>query len=407
MKILDLFSTSKACRLLVNLNGIVVERYRYFQEFLGHNYLSLQRLADLEQIYFSGTPFNMREVEERTQELLTSTRRLVKALDGMGGGRYGTLLEVVDRLASEIAPLYYPAPHCLMGPLVLSLDSLDAASYRDAGGKATNLALMARRVGLPIPPGFVVTAMGFARFLEEARLKRIIEIILATLDPNDLEEVETGSQEIRQMIIEARVVPVLADTILAAYEALEERTTEGLRIAMRSSAVGEDSEASFAGLYDTRLNVTKDEILQAYKEVVASKYSARAILYRLRYGLDDQDTPMCVAGIAMVDSQASGVLYTVDPARPNSGLLKISAVLGQGEYLVSGETSPDGYFVDRQTLTIMDRKIGSKSQRLVTRPDGGLCLEEIPAAERNLPAISDGLIRTLTQGGLKLERYFQ
>ncbi|MFZ5453485.1 MAG: PEP/pyruvate-binding domain-containing protein [Thermodesulfobacteriota bacterium] len=407
MKILDLFSTSKSCRLLVNLDGAVVEKYRFFKEFLGHNYLSMQRLAELEQTYFSGTPFNMREVEERTQDLLKSTRRLVRALDGMGRGRYHALLGVVDRLVAEIAPLYYPAPHCLTGPLVLPLENLDAASYRDAGGKATNLALMARRVGLPIPPGFVVSAMGFTRFMEEARLKRVIEVLLATLDPDDLEEVETGSQEIREMIMETPLIPALADKILAAYEALEERTVKGVRLAMRSSAVGEDSEASFAGLYDTRLNVAKDEILQAYQEVVASKYSARAILYRLRYGLDDQDTPMCVAGIAMVDSRASGVLYTVDPAKPDSGLLKISAVLGQGEYLVSGETSPDGYFVDRQTLALVDRRLGSKSQRLVTRPTGGLCLEETPAAERNLPAVSEEVLRTLSQGGLKLERYFQ
>ncbi|MDD2903799.1 MAG: PEP/pyruvate-binding domain-containing protein, partial [Syntrophales bacterium] len=407
MKILDLFSTSKACRLLVNLDGQVVDQYRYFKDFLGHNYLAMQRLAELEQLYFSVTPFHMREVEERTHDLLKSTRRLVRALDGMGGGRYGELLGVVDRLAAEIAPLYYPARHCLMGPLVLPLENLDAASYRDAGGKATNLALMARRAGLPIPPGFVVTAMGFIRFMEEARLKQVIEVILATLDPDDLEEVETGSQEIREMILETDLIPVLADRILAAYEALEARTGKGVRLAMRSSAVGEDSEASFAGLYDTRLNVGKDEILQAYKEVVASKYSARAILYRLRYGLDDQDTPMCVAGIAMVDSRASGVLYTVDPAKPGSGLLKISAVLGQGEYLVSGETSPDGYFVDRQTLDIVDRRIRSKSRRLVARPDGGLNLEETPAAERDLPAVADEVIRTLSQGGLKLERYFQ
>lgn len=407
MKILDLFSTSKTCQLLVNLDGAVVEKYRYFKEFLGHNYLAMQRLAELEQLYFSVTPFHMREVEERTNNLLKSTRRLVRALDGMGRGRYGALLGVVDRLAAEIAPLYYPAPHCLMGPLVLPLENLDAASYRDAGGKATNLALMTRRAGLPIPPGFVVTAMGFTRFLEEARLKPVIEVILATLNPDDLEEVETGSQEIREMILETALIPVLADKILAAYEDLEDRTVKGVRLAMRSSAVGEDSEASFAGLYDTRLNVTKDEILQAYKEVVASKYSARAILYRLRYGLDDQDTPMCVAGIAMVDSRASGVLYTVDPAKPDSGLLKISAVLGQGEYLVSGETSPDGYFVDRQTLDIVDRRIRSKSQRLVTRPDGGLSLEETPAAERDLPAVADEVVRTLSQGGMKLERYFQ
>jgi pyruvate,water dikinase len=407
VKILDLFSTNKACRLLVNLDGELVEKYRYFKEFLGHNYVALQRLAELEQIYFTGAPFNMREVEERAQDLLTSTRRLAEALVRMGDGRDGSLVGVVDRLAQEIAPLYYPPPHCLVGPLVLPLESLSAASYGEAGGKATNLALMARGAGLPIPPGFVVTAMGFGRFLEEARLLRVIETILASLDPNDQEEVETGSHEIQAMILEAAVPQVLADQVLAAYEALEARTIREVRIAMRSSAVGEDSEASFAGQYVTRLNVTKNEIIPAYKEVVASKYAARAILYRLRYGLDDRETPMCVAGITMVDSQASGVLYTVDPARSESGVLKISAVLGQGEYLVSGETSPDGFFVNRQTLKVVDRRLGSKAKRLVTRPDGGLNLEETPVEERDLPAISDEIIHILAQGGLKLERYFQ
>ena len=134
---------------------------------------------------------------------------------------------VVDRLAQEIAPLYYPPPHCLMGPLVLPLEALSAASYGEAGGKATNLALMARRVGLPVPPGFVVTAMGFGRFLEEARLMRVIETILATIDPNNLEEVETGSREIQAMILEATIPPVLAEQILAAYETLEAEAVKG------------------------------------------------------------------------------------------------------------------------------------------------------------------------------------
>ncbi len=308
MKILDLFSTHKTCRLLVNLDGRVAEKYRYFKEFLGHNYVALQRLAELEQIYFTGAPFNMREVEERAQDLLISTRRLAEALDHMGGGRYAALAGVVARLGQEIAPLYYPSPHCLMGPLVLPLEALSPASYGEAGAKATNLALMARRVGLPIPPGFVVTAVAFGRFLEEARLMRVIETILASLDLNDHKELETGSREIQALIQDAAVPPVLADQMLAAYAALEARTGKEVRLAMRSSAVGEDSEASFAGQYATRLNVTKDEIIPAYKEVVASKYAARAILYRMRYGLDDRETPMCVAGIAMVDSRASGVL---------------------------------------------------------------------------------------------------
>jgi len=79
--------------------------------------------------------------------------------------------------------------------------------------------------------------------------------------------------------------------ILRAYAALEAKTRKSVRIAMRSSAVGEDTEASFAGQYRTELNVTGETVLDAYKAVVASKYSPRAILYRLRYGLDDSDTP--------------------------------------------------------------------------------------------------------------------
>jgi phosphoenolpyruvate synthase/pyruvate phosphate dikinase len=110
---------------------------------------------------------------------------------------------------------------------------------------------------------------------------------------------------------------------------------------MHSSAVGEDTKASFAGQYISELNVTRENILHAYKSVVASKYSPRAILYRLRYGLDDRETPMCVAGIVMIDSKSSGVLYTVDPSRPESSVLKISALWGLGEHLVSGEASPD------------------------------------------------------------------
>jgi pyruvate,water dikinase len=81
--------------------------------------------------------------------------------------------------------------------------------------------------------------------------------------------------------------------------------------------VGEDSGASFAGQHITVLNVGRKGLLDAYKEVKASKYAARAILYRLNFGLDDWDTPMCVAGLVMLDAKVAGVLYTVDPSAPD------------------------------------------------------------------------------------------
>jgi pyruvate, water dikinase len=407
MKLLDLFSTQKSCRLLVNLEGEIVERYGYFKEFLEHNYTALNILAELEQIYYTGAPFNMGEVEKRCEELLASTRKLAESLDGIGGGAYGDLVKVCDRLAREIALLYYPAPFCLTGPLVAPLESLGPESYSDAGGKATNLALLASGLDLPIPPGFVVTATAFGRFLEEARLIRTIEIILASLSPEDLDEVEARSADIRRMIMDATLPPALAEEILKAYAALEDRTWTDVRIAMRSSAVGEDTEASFAGQYLTRLNITRADILEAYKEVVASKYAPRAILYRLRYGLDDRDTPMCVAGIAMIQSRASGVLYTVDPAQPHAPTLKISSIWGQGEHLVSGEASPDEFFVDKGDLNIVERVIGKKQEQLVTLDGGGLRLEKVPEPDQDRPSIDDSLVIALAEAGLKLEEYFQ
>ena len=98
MKILDLFSTKKSCLLLVNLEGAIVKKYRYFKEFLGYNYQALNLLAELEQIYYTGAPFSMGRIEKQCRELLACTRNLVLALDGLGAGKFGDLLGVLDRL---------------------------------------------------------------------------------------------------------------------------------------------------------------------------------------------------------------------------------------------------------------------------------------------------------------------
>ena len=132
---------------------------------------------------------------------------------------------------------------------------------------------------------------------------------------------------------------------------------------MRSSAVGEDTEATFAGQYDTVLNVTGENIMDAYKTVLASKYSARAIAYRLHYGLDDRETPMCVLGIVMVDSKASGVLYSVDPSRTRSCPVRINSLWGIGEHLVDGSASPDVFIVDRIDEKIIEKHVAEKESQ--------------------------------------------
>jgi pyruvate,water dikinase len=253
----------------------------------------------------------------------------------------------------------------------------------------------------------VITAGALELFLQETGLSRPVEELLDGLSPDNLEDLEKKSKAIQDMILQAQVPAALAGEILKAYQELEAKTHPHVRLAMRSSAVGEDTEASFAGQYATELNVIRDNLLESYKAVLASKYSPRAISYRLRYGLEDRDTHMCVAGIVMIDSRASGVLYTVDPSRPDSNLLKINSIWGLGEHLVSGEASPDEFYMDKQTEGIVNRVINRKAQRLVNLQDGGTRLEEIPAGEQDLPSIDDDTVLVLARYGLRLEEYYR
>mgnify|MGYP005846104181 CR=1 FL=1 len=406
MAFTDFFARKKTCDFVANADDWLTKKYQKYREFLEYNRDTLQMLAELEQLYY-GSRINLLAVRRQVDDLLGMLGRLVRALDELGDGSYRDLQPACQRVAAELALSFEAGPTCLIGDLVLPLEALRPETMLEAGGKATNLATIARFLKLPIPPGFAITSYAFERFLEENKLAVPIELILSSLKLDDLADLEVQSNIIQESIRKAPVPQFLADKILQTYEELEAKTYKNVRLAMRSSAVGEDTEASFAGQHLTVLNVTRDGLLEAYKAVVASKYSPRAILYRLNFGLHDRETPMCVAGIAMIDAKASGVMYTVDPTNPTSGLLKISAIWGLGEHLVSGEASPDEFFVDKATGRIVQQTIGQKKAMLVNLPGGGTQLVAVPAADISQPSLSPTQIQTLAAYGKKLEGYFQ
>jgi pyruvate,water dikinase len=407
MALLDIFSRKKTCDLLVNVDGKAIKRYRHFKDFLTHNHEALNLIAELEQTYYTGSSFSTGQVRRTCDKLMQATRSLIEAVNGISRGQYEKLSTVCDGIAEAVSRFFSRAPSAPFGDLVLPFEALRRDMVGSAGGKATNLATVGNTLGLPIPRGFVITAHAFERFLDETGLARPIEEILAEITPDMTEEMQGKCKTMQEMILKAEVPAALAGESLKAYEALEAKTRKSVRIAMRSSAVGEDTEATFAGQYRTELNVSGENLLEAYKAVIASKYSPRAILYRLRYGLDERDTPMCVAGIAMVDSRASGVLYTVDPTAPESGLVRIGAIWGLGEHLVSGAASPDLFWVDKKTQEIKRREISRKGERLVSLEHGGTHLEEVPEDEKEQPSIDDDTVRVLTRYGSMLEEHFK
>jgi protein-tyrosine phosphatase len=177
---------------------------------------------------------------------------------------------------------------------------------------------------------------------------------------------------------------------------------------MRSSAVGEDSQASFAGQYRSVLNVDEDNILGAYKKVIASKYSPQAMYYRINYGLTDIETPMAVLALKMIDARTSGIIYTADIDNPDSGHLKIHAIWGLGELLVSGKTSSDIFAVSQsENFQIIEKKIGRKFEQMKLSENNTPEIIPVESEKTQQACLDDETIRQLAEWGMQLESYYQ
>lgn len=386
-----MFFKAKSCQLLDDPTGPAAQRFSHYEAFLNHNHSALRHLAELEMLDRGAGLATLAAIQQRVKDLLEDVSGLVDAIAALAGGRYSGLPEAFHRIAAELAPLMDHKRVPIGGPLTLPFPALGVEHLSLAGAKAVNLARIRNQLGLPAPDGFVVTTAAFDLFLRENHLLEPIDAMLAGFDP-DADSIEEDCRRIRDNICAAPLPKPLAEALAGAYRELAARVGSEPRVAMRSSAVGEDTEASFAGQYTSVLPVDPTQLESAYKTVAASKYTPRAIVYRLRYGLTDAATPMAVAAVVMIQPRASGVLYTLDPARPAAGQSRIDAALGLGEQVVGGSVSPDVFLIDRSPPAISRRSL----------PAGGETEESREAA----PAISEQTALSLAAAGLKMEEHF-
>ncbi len=388
---MKLFSKPDSCPLLADPKGPAAQRFLHYEAFLDHNHRALRLLAELELLDRGAGLATLASIRRRTKELLEEVRGLLSALSALADHRYTELLQVLEKVAADLAPLTGGRRSGIDGPLTVAFPDLGIRHTALAGAKAVNLARIKNELGLPAPDGFVVTTAGFDLFLRENHLVGPIEEMLAAFDPDE-EASAQACRRIRDRIQETPLPEVLAAAIDREYRALAARRGSSPQLAVRSSAVGEDTEASFAGQYTSVLPVEADRIASAYKTVLASKYTPRAITYRLRYGLTDADTPMAVAVVIMIAPRASGVLYTQDPSLPSAGQARVDAARGLGEQVVGGAASPDVFRIERDSLRIAQRRI---------QPKG-----EDPGSKAPRPAVPEEALAGLVASGLKLEAHF-
>jgi len=276
------------------------------------------------------------------------------------------------------------------------------------GGKGANLGELTR-ANIPVPPGFVVTADTYFHFLAQNGLEPVLKKELFGLDVSDSRALNERAERIKQRIIEAPMPAHIADEIKAAYKELGEGA-----VAVRSSATAEDlPEASFAGQQSTFLNVVGGEnVVKAVQACWASLFEGRAIFYREEAGYDHLKVGLAVPVQRMVQSEKSGVMFTIEPVRSDPNTITIEAVYGLGEGIVSGEISPDLYLVKKDTLQITSKTHVPQPRQIARAQDsdggheGANSWQSVPDELVDRPKLDDNDIRELARIGRSVEQHY-
>jgi pyruvate,water dikinase len=346
---LQVFAPSKLLR----------QKYASFKELLQHDKKSLELISDLEDTLHTRVPMDWARVAAMVRALIWSVSSLIRSLEDIHPGVYGELARRFSGLKASLMDAVSLPEGDSSPPYTLTM--AEAAREPElAGGKAHTLSRVLQETGLPAPPGFVITTNAYHLFLAHNDLRHRLDELLAAADLDDWEHIEELSREIIAMIREGEVPAEVQEDIRRHLAQLGLPKGAGT-FSLRSSAVGEDGDISYAGQYASVLQVAPEDVLAAYKEVLASKYTSRAVACRIRHGLADQETPMAVLVMEMIEARASGVVYTRD--REAEGkvpkFLAVYAVPGLGHRLVDGSAEPEVHYLTREANPRIVKSISS------------------------------------------------
>ena len=292
---------------------------------------------------------------------------------------------------------------------ILWFDEVNKGDIPIVGGKGANLGEMVH-AGIPVPPGFIVTAGAYFKFLKASNLTDEISRYLEDLDVNDSKKLQEVAGLIKDKISSVPMLPDIVQEIKDAY-----RKLGGGLVAVRSSVTAEDlPEASFAGQQSTFLNIQgENEVVTAIQGCWSSLFEPRAIFYRQQQGFDHFRVGIAVPVQKMIQSESSGVMFTVEPLTSDTTKIIIEAIFGLGEAIVSGDVTPDQYLLDKNDIRIIDKKIHKQEWQLVKdikAPVGKLepnIKTSVPPSKQAKQKLSDKDIVSLAKVGKTIEDHYQ
>lgn len=273
------------------------------------------------------------------------------------------------------------------------------------GGKGANLGEMTS-ANFPVPPGFVITANAYYDFIRENNLNIKIKHLLSTTNFEDSRSLEQVSLHIKKLIKSGTLSNQLIKEVISSYNKLSGPLNQVL-VAVRSSATAEDlANASFAGQQDTYLNVKGDAVLlEKIKDGWASLYGGRAIYYRHQQKYDNIKIGIALVVQKMVESDKSGIMFTIDPVTNDKSKIVIEAIFGLGELIVQGAVTPDHYEVDKKELSILSKKVSVQTRSLIKK---GVFNKEIKFSKKQggKQKLSEKEILILAKLGKEIEKHY-
>ncbi len=293
-----------------------------------------------------------------------------------------------------------------MSRYICFLSEIDKKRIKTAGGKGANLGELIK-IGVSVPLGFVILSSTFEKFLEKNDINVEIEARRKKIKIEDIESVEETSEIIKDLILKGETPKEIEKEILEAFEKLKARY-----VAVRSSATAEDSKIdSWAGQLESFLNITKKDLIQKIKECWASLYSPRALFYKekRRY---KKEIKIAVVIQKMIQSEVSGVCFTVHPITEDKNQMVIEAIFGLGEMLVQGKVSPDSYVVDKLKIKSKKSKFildinRNFQDKMMVRGKKGNKIIEVPKEKRKKQKLSEKKIRELAKICFKIEKHYR
>lgn len=372
-----------------------------FREVLNANNSALGFIARIQEALQSPAPLSSAELRQLVAGVAVQTFRMVSNLNRMTGERQRKVLARFQSIRTELAHRVELTPALRAVGLVVPLSQVDTTLVEAVGAKSGYLGEAARILHDQVPVGCATTVAAYRAFVASSGLRDRIAPILATVTPGDVASCFAASARLVQLI---ETTPLPDEVALAIEQAVAALPGyPDLRLAVRSSALQEGGvEMSFAGQYRSLLNVPPAAVADAFRRVVASKYSPPALTYRLGRGYDDDEVAMCCCIVGMIDAVAAGVLYTSFPAAQGERTV-LQAVRGLGLSAVDGSAEPDSYLLDRKSHRVVEIKRGQQAELLQCALAGGTEKQTLDHARYSSPALTVAQALRVAELGWQLE----